>query len=69
MSKGAIISGIILILLSLWFGHFLISAGDAPGFVFIYPLVGIGLGIGLIILNKEESKIEKRKDLNSKKTK
>jgi branched-subunit amino acid permease len=67
MGKGAIFIGILLVLVSIW-GAFKVLTTNTPILVLIYPLVGIGIGIALIVLYKEESKIEQRKDLKSKKS-
>jgi phosphate/sulfate permease len=69
MSKSAIAIGIILTILGLWISLKIITSDEAPLLVLIYPAIMIGLGIAMIILNKEESKIEQRKDINTKKPK
>jgi len=68
MGKGAIWLGTAIILFGIWLSFKIISKGE-PLFVLIYSLFAIGIGIALIIFYKEESKIEERKDLKSKKTK
>ncbi|MFC1685463.1 hypothetical protein ACFLZZ_00390 [Nanoarchaeota archaeon] len=68
MGKIAIGSGIIIIFLGLWLLIALIS-DNAPLIALIWPLVFIGTGMGLIILYKEEDKIERRKDLKERRTK
>ncbi len=68
MGKGAIVIGALLILVSA-FGFFKILAAEISLFVLIYPLVGVVVGIAMIILYKEEDKIEERKDLKSLKSK
>ena len=65
MGKGAIGIGIICILFGIWLGYTLLSSNTSI-FVFIYPLASIGIGIALIILYKEEDKIEQRRDLKAK---
>jgi xanthine/uracil/vitamin C permease (AzgA family) len=61
MGKGAIFVGIIIILLSLILMAAILTS-DVPYGVLIYPLVGIGIGIALIVFWKEEDIIEERKD-------
>jgi hypothetical protein len=68
MAKGAIIIGIGLVLIGIW-GVVKIFSLETPFWVLLYPLFSIGIGIALIVLNKEEGKIEQRKDLKSKKSK
>ena len=68
MGKGAIAIGVLLILVSV-FGFFKILVAEISLFVLIYPLVGVGVGIAMIILYREEDKIEERKDLKSLKSK
>ena len=66
MSKSAIAVGIILTLLGLWISLKIITSDETPLLVIIYPAIMIALGIAMIILNKEESKVEQRKDINTK---
>lgn len=68
MGKGAIWIGAALILFGIWLLFELLSS-NVPILIMIYPLASIGIGIALIILYKEEDKIEERKDLKSKKSK
>lgn len=68
MGKSAIGMGIAIIIFGVWL-TFKVLSPEIPLWVLIYPLVTIGIGIGLIIFNKEEDKIEKRKDLKERKTK
>lgn len=68
MGKGAIWIGMILVIFGIWL-FFVILYSNAPILVLIYPLLSIGIGIALIVLYKEEDKIEQRKDLNKKKAK
>ncbi len=63
MGKGAIAIGAILIV----FGIFLILLSNFNVVGLIYGLLAIAIGIGLIVFWREESKIEERKDLKSKK--
>ncbi len=62
MGKGSIWTGALFILIGICI-FFEIIYSEAPFLILIYPLVLIGLGIGLVVLNKEENKIEQRKDL------
>ena len=69
MGKGAILIGVLFILVGAW-GVFKTINSSAPFWVLIYPLVSIGIGFAMIILYKQEGKIEQRKDIkegNSKK--
>ena len=68
MGKGAIWIGILLILVGVW-GAYQTLVTQTPILVLIYPLLAIGIGIALIILYKEEDKIEQRRDLNRSKSK
>ena len=58
--KESIIFGAIIIA----FGIFLITLQTIVAF--IYGIIAVAVGIALIIFNKEENKIEQRKDLNKK---
>ena len=69
MGKGAIIIGIICILAGLYWAYEVIISSEAPNWLLIHLSVLIGVGIGLIVFNKAEEKIEQRKDLKSKKSK
>ena len=55
MGIGAILIGIGFILFGIFLVSLIITAG-APVFVLIYALIAIGIGIALIVLNKEEDK-------------
>ena len=66
MSNGVIVTGVAIIILGIWI-TLEILADKAPIFILIYPIIIIGLGIAMIILNKEEDKVEQRKDLKPKK--
>ncbi len=68
MGKGAIWMGIAFILFGLWLAYEIIL-DETSLWILLYPLLSIGIGIGLIVLYKEEDIIEKRKDLKEKKTK
>ena len=68
MAKGAILIGAGLVLFGIWL-LFQILSSDTHLLLLLYPLFSIGIGIALIVLNKEEGKIEERKDLKSKKSK
>jgi uncharacterized membrane protein YiaA len=69
MSKGAIVVGVAIIILGIWISLEVIADTEAPIFILIYPIIMIGLGIAMIILNKEEDKVEQRKDIKTKKPK
>ena len=69
MGKGAIWIGTILVILGIWFTYNIISSEETPNWLLIHVSVMIILGLGLIILYREEDKIEPRKDLNKKKSK
>ena len=62
MSKGAIIIGVVLLALGTWISLEVLTGEKAPIFLIIYPAIMIGIGIALIALNKEEDKVEQRKD-------
>jgi len=68
MAKGAILIGIGLIIVGVW-GFFRIFSSEAHILFTLYPLFSIGIGIALVVLNKEEDKIEERKDLKARKSK
>jgi len=68
MGKGAIWIGIASIIFGIWL-FFKIIYSNVPYLILIYPIAAIGIGIALIVLYKEEDKIEERKDLKSKKSK
>ena len=65
MGKGAIAIGIVFIL----FGIFLFAVSKFNIVAVIYGTVSIILGIALIVLYKEEDKVEQRKDINKRKSK
>ena len=65
MGKGAILIGIVLILIGIW-GCFKVLSSDETIWILIYPLFSIGIGLALIIFYKEEGKIEGRKDIKKK---
>ena len=65
MGKGAIWIGMIFIIFGIWL-FFKIIYSNTHFLVLIYPLLSIAIGIALIILYKEEEKIEERKDLKTK---
>jgi len=67
MGKGAIVIGVICILAGLYWAYEIISSPENPNWLLIHLSVLIGVGIALIVLNKEEGKIEERKDLKKKK--
>ena len=67
MGKGAIWIGAALILFGIWLLFKLLSS-NVPILILIYPIASIGIGIALIMLYKEEDKIEERKDLKPKKS-
>ncbi len=62
MGKGAIAIGIICVISGL-FGVYKVLTSDAPIWLLIHLSVLIGVGIALIVLYKEEGKIEERKDI------
>ncbi len=66
MGKGAIAIGIGLILFGLWLTYEVLSSDEAPLWLFIHISALIGIGIALIVLYKEEGKIEQRKDIKKK---
>ena len=68
MTKGAIVIGIVCILIGVWLTYKLLNS-EEPFWLIIYLVILIGVGIGLIVFNKAEEKIEERKDLKSKKSK
>jgi hypothetical protein len=68
MGKGAILIGIGLIIFGIWLG-FKIYFSSASNYILIYSLFSIGIGIAMIVLYKEEGKIEERKDLKRKTSK
>lgn len=67
MGKGAISAGIVFIIFGIWLLTKTCLAKEK--WLLLYPLVIIAIGIALIIFNKEEDKIEQRKDFKEKKTK
>ena len=69
MGKGAIVIGTICILAGAYWAYGVITSPEVPNWLLIHLSVLIIVGIGLIALNKEEDKIEERKDLNKKKGK
>jgi hypothetical protein len=69
MGKGAIAIGIACILAGVYWAYKVISMPETPNWLLIHLSVLISVGIGLIIFNKAESKIEQRKDINNKKNK
>lgn len=69
MSKGAIVVGIALIILGIWIVAEIVADAEAPLFILIYPAIMIIVGIAMIILNKEEDKVEQRKDIKTKPSK
>jgi predicted tellurium resistance membrane protein TerC len=62
MGKEIIILGIILVL----FGTFLLIITKFHPVGLIYGTILIVIGLALILLNKEEDRIEQRKDINTK---
>jgi len=69
MAKGAIAIGIVCILAGLYWAYEVVSTPETPNWLLIHLTVLIGVGIGLIVFNKAEEKIEERKDLKSSKSK
>lgn len=65
MGKGAIAVGIVCILSGIYFTYLLLMSNE-PRWLLIHISILIGVGIALIILYKEEDKIEERKDLKKK---
>jgi hypothetical protein len=70
MGKGAITIGILFLLLG-FIVSIIIIVSEAPLWFLLHPgvLFLFIVGIGLVIFNKEENKIEQRKDINKKKDK
>lgn len=60
--------GVAIVLFGIWL-TFEVLSPDIPLWVLIYPLVIIGIGMGLIVFYNEEDRIEKRKDLKARKVK
>ena len=69
MGKGAILIGIVCIITGVLGAYAVISSAETPNWLLIHLSVLIGVGIALIVLNKEEEKVEQRKDLKSKESK
>ena len=69
MSNGAIVTGVAIIIFGIWITTKVLADTSAPLFVLIYPAIIIIIGITLIILNKEEEKVEQRKDIKTKQSK
>ncbi len=67
MTKEIIVIGTAITVLGIWLSLEVIASNETPLFVLIYTLIITALGIAMIILNKEEGKIEQRKDLKPKK--
>ena len=67
MGKGAILIGIACVLAGVYWAYKVISSPEVPNWLLIHLSVLIIVGMGLIALNKEEGKIEQRKDLKKKK--
>ena len=65
MGKEIITIGIILCI----FGAALLILTNFHPLGIFYGIISVTLGLALILLNREENKIEKRKDINTKKTK
>jgi len=61
MGKGAIAIGFVFILFGIW-----LLFQVPTSFLLIYPIGIIAIGLALIILWREEGKIEERKDLKPK---
>jgi len=68
MAKENIIIGTAIIILGVWLSLKVITSEDAPLFLLIYTLIITALGITIIVLNKEENRIEQRKDIKTKKS-
>jgi len=66
MTKGAIWIGIGCILAGVFWAYKVIISKEAPNFLLIHLSVLIGVGIALIVFNKEEEKVEQRKDMKKK---
>ena len=66
MSKGVIVTGVAIIILGIWIALEVAADNEAPLFILIYPAIMIIVGIAMIILNKEEDKVEQRKDIKTK---
>ena len=69
MGKGAIAIGIACIIAGIYWAYLVISSAETPNWLLIHLSVLIGVGVGLIIFNKEEAKVEQRKDIKEKKSK
>jgi hypothetical protein len=63
MGKGAIAIGITCILAGIYLAYKVISIQDTPNWLLIHLSILIIVGIGLIIFNNAENKIEERKDI------
>ena len=62
MAKEGIVIGVALTIIGIWLSLEVVASKNTPIFVLIYTLIITALGIGMIALNKEEDKIEKRRD-------
>ena len=62
MARGAIVAGTALIILGIWIAIEIFASQETPLLILIYPAIMIGLGIAMIILRKEEDKVEQRRD-------
>jgi len=69
MSKGAAIVGVAIIILGIWISLEILADNKAPLLTLITPAIIIAVGIAMIILRKEEDKIEQRKDIKTKQSK
>ena len=69
MTKEITITGVAITIIGIWLSLEVIASKETPTFVLIYTLIITALGIAMIILNKEEDKIEQRKDIKTKQSK
>jgi len=67
MGKGAILIGAVLIIFGIFLAYKTISSTETPNWLLIHISVMILIGVGMIVFFKEESKIEQRKDIKTRK--
>lgn len=63
MAKGAIAIGVVCILAGLYWAYKVVSTPETPNWLLIHLSVLILVGVLLIGFNKEEQKVEQRKDM------
>jgi len=69
MTKEITVTGVAITIIGIWLSLEVLASNEAPLLILIWTLIITAVGIAMIIFNKEEDKIEQRKDIKTKKPK